>query len=141
MTTFTTPQLTAISPIDGSTMEVPVATILKKDSGQWKALLADLTSDKELAEDRIDFAAEAVAKMTAGTEASRDDTANSDGQRNYDAKVLALLDWTSDLLAAKRQALYSDNIAGLYEAGYDEEEIAAFGYEPEMVDEVLAAIG
>ena len=115
-----------------------VNDVLKNDGG-WKHLVADLTDDtRELSDDRLDAAIDALVNLRTRTRNEIADTADaSEGQQLHWNKVLATLDWTIELVVAKREAQNTDKILGAAADGFEFEEIVSFGHDRELVAAVI----
>ena len=51
--------------------------------------------------------------------------------------MIAVIDWTAELLADKRAALHTENIRQAYADGFTHDEIISFGYGNEEVWNVI----
>ena len=116
-----------------------VNDVLKNDSG-WKHLVTELTDDtRELSDDRLDAAIDALVNLRTRTrnEIADEVTVTSEGQLLHWNKVLATLDWTIGLAVDKRTAQDTDKILGAAADGFEFEEIVSFGHDRKLVAAVI----
>ena len=143
-------QLTTTDPTTGDPVRFHVVSILNSDL-RWKMLASDLNDSRhEFQDDDLDRYSTSLrdhrdrtlaVAADNWTEYYGDQPLTADiiaGQKLHDAKVLAVVEWTEQLIADKRTAQNTDKIHALTDEGYEAEDIIRFGHDPALVAQLIA---